>query len=317
MKVTFLGSSDLGAIALRKLAESHHKVVLVVTIPDRPKGRGRKIEPEMVKMVAEEFGIPVIQPPSIKDPSAFQRILDAGADIIAVASYGEYIPSRIFEIPPFKSVNVHPSLLPRWRGASPVRYALLEGDPVTGVTIQYVDKKMDAGDILLQAETEIDPDENHGELSERLYKMGASLLIQALDALEKGEIVPIKQDESLVTMAPKIGKDDVWLDFSQPAFKVRNRIRAFSPSPGARALFRNLDFKILKASKEFRPFYEGSKPGEIVALVADGPVVACADASILLEKLQAAGKSVISGKDFLNGFRPNVGEVFEGKPLEE
>ena len=189
MRVAFIGSDDFGAIGLESLASSRHEIGLVVTVPDRPKGRGRSCEPGPVPVVAEEYALPLIQPQTVRDPLVIETILDTLPDVISVVCYGEYIPAALFDTPEKKSINVHPSLLPRWRGASPVHCTLLAGDKITGVTVQYLSKRMDAGEILLQRETEIGIDENHGDLSYRLYCVGAEMLVEALDRLEKGDLI--------------------------------------------------------------------------------------------------------------------------------
>jgi methionyl-tRNA formyltransferase len=310
MRVVFIGTDDIGEIALRRLAESHHEIALVISQPDRPKGRGRKIEPGLVAAAANELGIPLIQPVSIKDEDARQRLTEASPDIIAVVSYGEYIPRKIFEAPKYGSINVHPSLLPRWRGASPVRYTLLAGDTVAGVTIQYLHKKMDAGDILLQEEIPVEPDDNHGSLCKKLYPLGAELLVRALDGLEDGTLTARPQDESKVTKAPKIEKNDLWLDWTKAADEVRNRIRAFAPTPGARTLFRNKDYKILAASKDLVEIDAQYEPGQVASITDEGPAVMCADKALVLTSLQPSGKKPISGRDFINGYRVETGETF-------
>lgn len=311
MKVAFMGSSEFGAIALRALARSSHSVVFVITGPDKPKGRGMCCEPGPVRIVAEEFGYPLIQPLSIKEQEVREKLADISPDIIVVVCYGEYIPQAIFNAPPFKSINVHPSLLPRWRGASPIHYALLAGDTMTGVTVQYIAKRMDAGDILLQSEVPIDPDENHGCLSARLHNIGAEMLIETLDRLEKGNISPFPQDDSKATNAPKITKADLNLNWSLPANDVRNRIRAFAPEPGAKVQFKSKQYKILEAASRFVAIGGNSQPGMIVQLSPEGPVVACLDAGLVITRLQPAGKKAMSGKDFINGYRPKIGDLFE------
>ncbi len=313
MRVVFLGTDDIGEIALRALEESSHQVMLVVTRPDRPKGRGRKLVPGLVRLAAEELGIPLIQPESIKDEAARDAINDAKPDIIAVVSYGEFIPSSISETPPYGSINVHPSLLPRWRGAAPVRYALLEGDEITGVSVQYVHKRMDAGDILLQEKIPIEPDDDHGSLCEKLYPLGARLLVRAIDGLEADDIEPVAQDESQVTKAPKIEKDDLWLDWSRHAIEVRNRIRAFSPDPGARTMFRDDHYKVMAADKDTRSTEAQAEPGTVVELIDNGPVVVCGNGALLITSIQPPSKKPVSGRDFINGYRIEVGEKFTGR----
>lgn len=318
MRVVFIGTDDLGEIALRKIVESSHDVVLVVTQPDRPKGRGRKLIPGVVKVIAEENEIPCVQPLTIKEDQAKQAIFDAQPDIIAVVSYGEYIPSSIFNFPRYKSINLHPSLLPRWRGASPVRYALLAGDEITGVTVQYLHKKMDAGDIIRQVEVQIDPDDDHGTLCQKLYPLGADTLIEVLDDFEKsGEnVVAVQQDETLVTQAPKIEKEDLWIDWSRSAKDTRNRIRAFSPKPGAKSIFRGDNYKILAADSIFIEMDGKFEPGGIIKISEYGPVVACSDSGICLTKLQPPGKNPMDARDFLNGYRVEAGEKFKSQDFD-
>jgi len=310
MRVVLIGTDEIGEIALRKLNESRHEISLVISQPDRPKGRGRKIEPGPVAVAAHELSLPLSQPESIRDEVARQKLNEASPDIIAVVSYGEYIPSDIFQAPKLGSINVHPSLLPRWRGASPVRYTLLAGDEETGVTIQYLHKKLDAGDILLQEKITVEPDDDHGSLCSKLYPLGAELLVRALDGLEGGTITPVPQDESNVTKAPKIEKVDLWLDWTKSAKEVRNRIRAFSPTPGARTLFRDKDYKILTASKEFMEPDTKLESGQIAIPADEGPAVMCADKALVITSLQPSGKKPINGKDFINGYRIETGEIF-------
>jgi len=311
MRVVFLGTDEIGEIALRSVTKSSHKVVLIVTPPDRPKGRGRSVEPGVVKATAAELGIPVIQPETIRDAAARKGVSDASPDVIAVVSYGEYIPSSISDLPPYKSINVHPSLLPRWRGAAPVRYALMAGDDITGVSVQYVHKRMDAGDILLQEEIRIDPEDDHGSLCGKLYPLGAQLLVRALDGLEAHAIPARPQDESRVTQAPKIEKEDLWLQWDRPANEIRNRVRAFAPTPGARTRFRDADYKILGVRVAGDEGGTG-EPGMIAQLSDNGPVVVCRGGCVEIVHLQPPGKKAMSGRDFMNGYRIKPGELFSG-----
>jgi methionyl-tRNA formyltransferase len=310
MRVMFLGTDRIGEMCLRAVADSAHEIVLVITQPDRPSGRGMKIAPGVVRVASGELGMPVIQPESIKDSTVREKLEILKPDILAVVSYGEYIPSSIYEAPPHRAINVHPSLLPRWRGASPTRYALLAGDTVTGVTIQYLHKKLDAGDILLQETVKIEPDDDHGSLCEKLYPLGARMLVEALDGLERSGITAVPQDEAMVTRAPKIGKSDLNIDWSVSAVEIRNRIRAFSPEPGSRTSFREANCKLFGTSSNIRPSGEGHEAGTIVALSKEGPCVACGDGVLTLTKLQPAGKKAMDGGAFVNGYRPGIGERF-------
>lgn len=316
MRVAFLGTDRLGELALRAIYASNHEVVLVITQPDRPSGRGRKIKPGVVKLAAGELGIPLMQPEKVKEPVVQERLTELSPDILTVVSYGEYIPSRIYSAPPYKAINVHPSLLPRWRGAAPIRYALLAGDKVTGVTVQYLHKKMDAGDIILQKQVPIEPDDDHGSLCERLYPLGAEMLVSALNSLEIGAVTPVLQDENNVTQAPKIQKSDLWINWSRPSQEIRNRIRALSPAPGAKAFFRGENCKILKAVLEEEAVGESVEPGTIIDVRKKGPVVAGSECSLILTMLQPAGKKPQDGSSFVNGYHPETGEKFSGMPEE-
>ncbi|MCK4720684.1 methionyl-tRNA formyltransferase [bacterium] len=312
MRVVFVGTDELGEIALRSVAESKHDIVLVVTQPDRPKGRGRKLTPGAVRLAAGEFGFPFIQPQTIREDDSKRAIIEADPDIIVVVSYGEYIPSSIYLAPKFNSINLHPSLLPRWRGASPVRYTLLAGDETTGVTVQYLHKKLDAGDILKQMELPVDPDDDHGSLCKRLNPPGAAMLVEVLDDFEKfgNDIKAKRQNEDNVTKAPKIGKGDLWIDWSGKTVDVRNKTRAFSPKPGARSMFRDNSYKILTIDKIFHETSGKVEPGDVINLSDKGPVVACGSKAVCITKIQPPGKKPINARDFLNGYRVKVGEKF-------
>ncbi|MFH1676754.1 MAG: methionyl-tRNA formyltransferase [bacterium] len=315
MRIIFIGTDAIGEIALRELIGSDHHVAMVITPPDRPKGRGRKIEEGPVKLVADEAGISVIQPESMKDESIGTALEEIKPDIITVVSYGEYIPSSIFTFPPHGSINLHPSLLPRWRGASPMRYVLLEGDSKAGVTVQYVEKKMDAGDILLQKEVEIGADDDHGALADVLYPLGAELLLLTLKGLQDGSIIPRKQDPEKITYAPKITKEDLVIDWNQPAVRVRNKIRAFSPSPGAVTIFRGEVIKLLSSDKEITPLFGlEDAPGTVAGFSSLGPRVICPDGILTITGLQPAGKKRLTGRDFVNGYKPEPGERLGESP---
>ncbi len=315
MKLVFVGTDVVGALALKAIIGSSHEILFVVSQPDRPKGRGKKIQPGLVRQIADEAELTVYQPESIRDEITKNAIIEAKPDIMVVVSYGEYIPSKIFKAPEFGSINLHPSLLPRWRGAAPVRYALLEGDEVTGVTVQYLHKRMDAGDILAQAEVPIEPDDDHGSLCDKLYPLGADLVVSVLDKFdEKGHGVDSReQDEDQVTQAPKITKDDLWIDWNSPAVNIKNKIRAYAPSPGVRTVFRGELYKILKVAEVGSEYPNEPVPGLIYGLPY--PVVDCADQALRILTIQPPGKKPMDGADFRNGYRLADGEMFGGKEM--
>jgi len=314
MRLVFVGTDDIGALALKEIIGSSHEVLFVISQPDRPKGRGKKITPGPVRQVADEYDIRIYQPESIREDVTRNAIIEASPDIMVVVSYGEYIPSKIFKAPEFGSINLHPSLLPRWRGAAPVRYALLAGDEVTGVTVQYLHKRMDAGDILAQVEVPIEPVDDHGSLCDRLHPLGAKLVVEVLDRFDKKghEIESYVQDEEKITQAPKITKDDLWIDWTRSAVDVRNKIRAFAPSPGARAQFRGELYKILRV-EDVNDYPNEPVPGLIYGIPY--PIVDCVDKGLKIITIQPPGKKPIDGADFRNGYRLADGEMFGGKEL--
>lgn len=299
MKILFLGGSEFSLESLKALCQAGHEIVGVVCQEDKPNLRGNKIEISPVKAFAQREGLRVFQ---------FKKIKDGGAgvlkklkpDLLVVVSYGQILPQEIINLAPLGIINVHASLLPKYRGCSPIISAILNGEKKTGVTIMRIVKEVDAGDMLLQREVEILEDDNAKTLSERLSKAGAELLVEAVKQIEAGTTVETPQDPKLATFTKMIRKEDGLLDFSKPAFEVNNKIRAFNPNPGAFVLRDGEKIKIHQA--KIVPANEEISAGEIVSCSPkSGLVIKCGKDAIEVLKLQAPGGKILDAKSFLNG----------------
>jgi methionyl-tRNA formyltransferase len=295
-RIVFMGSPEFALPSLRGLAASY-PLVGVVTQPDRPAGRGRELTPPPVKQLAVQLGIPVIQPLRLKEPGAMQQLQDWSPDVIVVAAFGQILRPAVLDLPPLGCVNVHASLLPRWRGAAPVQAAILYGDQQTGITIMRMDPGVDTGPILSQRATPILPGDTGGSLAERLAELGAQLLLETLPAYLKGEIQPQPQDDALATYAAMLSKEDGQLDFSQPAADLARRVRAFHPWPGAFTFWEGQMLKIHRAHA-----VEAPSPHPGTATVHAGqPALHCAEGLLVLDEVQPAGKRSMPGEVFLRG----------------
>lgn len=296
-KIVFMGSPDFALAALKALYENY-PVIGVVTQPDRVAGRGRALRPPPVKTLALELGIPAIQPVKLREPEALDQIRFWGPDVIVVAAFGQILRQEVLDLPAFGCLNVHASLLPRWRGAAPINAAILHGDEETGVTIMKMDPGLDTGPILSQRAVPITPDETAGSLFEKLSRLGAELLLDTLPGYLSGEITPRPQPEEGVTYAPMLKKEDGRLDFRQPAEELERKVRAFNPWPGTYFDWYGGMIKVHKA---------GIRPGKKRAgdrLVVDGlPALGTSDGLLVLEAVQPAGKKPMPGRAFLAGAR--------------
>lgn len=244
MKVVFLGTPQVAVATLDALKRSNHQLLAVITAPDRAKGRGMNVAAPPVKTRALEYGFPVLQPPGLKEAAVQSQLAELGADVFVVAAYGVILPEKVLDTPPLGCVNLHFSLLPEFRGAAPVQWALINGREKTGVTIMQIEAGLDSGPILSQDTEPIHPDDTGGSLSQRLAMRGADLMVDTLDRLERREITPEPQDEALATYAPKISPDDARIDWSQPAEEIERRVRAFDPAPGAWTMFDDKRLKV-------------------------------------------------------------------------
>jgi len=309
MRVVFFGSPPIALPALNSLISSGHEIKLVITQPDRPAGRGKKLTPPAVKVFAENHGLPCIQPEKIrKDERVLEQIKAAYPEVIVVVAYGQIIPASIIYYPPYKSLNIHFSLLPKYRGAAPVQWAILNGEKVTGVTIFQLNEKMDEGPILTQVETPILPRENAHELETRLAHLGAKLLIDTLNNLDR--LVPKEQEHSQATYAPKLTKEQGKIDWQEQAVVIDRKVRAFFPWPGAFTYCGNQRIEIL-IGQAVAGLMPSVQPGEIIQVNKSGIFVGCANGSIyLIEKVKPEGKKEMSAYSFSLGGKIKAGQLF-------
>jgi methionyl-tRNA formyltransferase len=308
MRVVFMGTPDFARVSLEKLLESKHEVTGVVTVPDKPQGRGLKVKPSPVKQVALQHGLPVLQPDSLKDESFLGELKKWPADIFVVVAF-RILPPVVFNMPPKGTVNVHASLLPKYRGAAPINWAIINGETETGVTTMLINERVDEGNILLQEKVAISENMTAGELHDVLAEVGAQLLLQTLDGLENDTLQPQKQDESQVSKAPKITKELCHLHFDRPAREVHNWIRGLSPYPGAFAYWQGKTLKIFR-SQPIKADYDQA-PGTIVKVLKNCFTVQCAEGAVDIFEVQIQGKKRMSVEAFLNGY-----DVEEGQQLE-
>jgi len=310
MKIVFFGSPILALPSLKKLLETDHSIDLIITQPDRPSGRGKKLKPCPVKKTALDLNIPYYQPLKIrKDEIALDKIKEIEPDLNVVVAYGQIIPSSIIYLPRYNSLNVHFSLLPKYRGASPVQKALLDGEAKTGITIFELNEKMDEGDILVQEEVNVFPDENAADLEARLAQKGADLLIKAIAQIDK--LKHRKQDHSQATYAPKIRKEDGKIDWTKNSLYIERRVRAFTPWPSAYAFLKDIRIKIHKGRKIEKEAPPGSSAGEISGIKKEGIEVCCGEGSIyLIESLQPENRKRMDAYAFSLGAEIKPGDIF-------
>ncbi|HZD59531.1 MAG TPA: methionyl-tRNA formyltransferase [Anaerolineae bacterium] len=308
MRIFFMGTPQLAVPTLKSIIESKHQVILVVTQPDKPVGRQRKIGAPPVKLLALAEGIPIAQPLTLKDESFKVQMEELQPDIGVVFAYGKIIPQWLLSLPRHGIVNVHASLLPRWRGAAPIQRAIMAGDPVTGITIMQMVMELDAGDTYLQQEIEIKPDDTAETVGLKMSDVASDILIRVLDGIEAGTIFPKKQDESKVTYANKITDEDVEIDWAKPAESIFNQVRALNPKPGAHTHVDDMLLKVWWAAPA--PGVERGKPGTVVHIDKNkGIYVATSTEPLLLTEVQPANRKRISGAEFVRGYRLKVGDV--------
>ncbi len=306
---TVFWGTPTSAVPYLDLLNEAHKVVAVVTQPDRPRGRGRKIIPSAVKKTARQRDVPVFQPPSLDDAEFHQQIAEVNAEVFVVVAYGQILPRQVIEMPTKAALNVHYSLLPRLRGAAPVQRALLEDLTETGITVQYISEKLDAGDIIVQQSVAIEPDDRTPELMARLTEPGTQLLAQALDLIESDSAPRIAQNENEATYAPPLTKEDGIIDWRQPARHIVNQVRACWPWPGAVCYVGQQRLKIAKARIVSAKNHEEGNSGSIVEIPDErGLVVRAGQGAVLIEEVQPAGRRIMSAAAYVRGARLQIGD---------
>lgn len=306
MRVIFMGTPDFAVPILQKLLDRGDEVCAVFTQPDKPKGRGHKLQAPPVKELAEARGLPVHQPATLREEGPQELIRSLAPDAIVVAAYGKLLPKAVLDVPPLGCINVHGSLLPKYRGAAPIQWSVIHGDAVTGVTTMFMAEGMDTGDILLKAETPIGPEETAGELFDRLKLLGADLLGETLDRLERGELERVPQNGEEATYAPLLTKELSQVDWTRPAQEIHDLIRGLNPWPSAFALRGGKRLKLFASRVT-----EGTgKPG---ALFSRGGELAvfCGEGALLLTELQTENGKRVSGRDYLLGHPLQEGDCFE------
>jgi len=296
MRIVFIGAGEIGVPTLQALLKSEHEVVGIVTQPDKPVGRAQIIEPPPIKKALAGAKMPILQPARIKEHQAIAEIRALIPDVIVVMAYGQIFPRDVLEIPKIACLNLHASLLPRWRGAAPVQAAIAAGDRETGITVMYMDEGLDTGDILLRCKTDILPTDTGGSLHDRLAKIAPDALLDCLRLLVEGSAPRAPQDNSLATYAPKLKRDDGRIDWSEPAEMIERKIRAFYPWPGAFTKIERLTLKIFSASV----FDLSGEPGEILRSEKE-LVIAAGTGALSLSEVQLEGKRRMSAAEFLRG----------------
>ncbi|MEI8344966.1 MAG: methionyl-tRNA formyltransferase [Candidatus Omnitrophota bacterium] len=313
MKVVFFGTDRFGIPCLERLIASRHQLIRVVTTPETLKGRHRLSTPSEVKVWAIAHGLEPLLMQKKPSPESLSALSQLQADVFLVASFGVILPRSILEMPKTAAINAHPSLLPKYRGPSPVPAALLAGDTVTGVSIIRITERLDAGDVMLRRELPIDPQEDGDTLERRLAGASADMALEALDLLESNKAVFCSQDEALATYAPKIKKESGRIDWTRPALELVNRVRAMRPWPGSFCFYKGKRLIVLKARVlEGRPLPPGTVCGQILEAASGGELIAAAaDEAILMELVQREGKKPLTCAEFLKGFHVDAGSRFD------
>jgi methionyl-tRNA formyltransferase len=310
LKLVFCGTPAFAVPSLRALlADSYFQVAAVVTQPDRPRGRGKKTASSPVKDAALDAGVPVYQPEKIKSESSLDYFKRLAPDVVVIIAYGQIIPAALIAIPRLGWINLHGSLLPKYRGAAPINWAIINGEKVTGLTTMQIDAGLDTGPMLLKYQTGIGPDETAPDLYAQLAEAGAPLIAETLKKLDQGEITATPQDNSQATLAPPLKKEDGRIDWFLPAPKIYNRIRGLQPWPGAFTTFRGATCRVW--GKPLKPVAAGGTSGTILPTQEDGLLVICGASTVLhVEQVQIEGRNRTSDREFMNGARIAPGERF-------
>ena len=305
MRIVFMGTPDFAAAILKRLIDTKRNVVGVFSQPDKPVGRKQIIMPTATKVLAEEHGIPVFQPAKLRDGTALEIMKNLAPDLVVVAAYGKILPKDLLDVPPLGNVNVHGSLLPKYRGSAPIQWSVINGDDKTGITTMHMAEGMDTGDMILQMELPIGENETSGELFDRMAALGADAIEKTLALFDEGTVPRAVQNDAEATLAPMLNKDMGELDFTKPAKEIHNLVRGLNPWPVA---YTFLDGKTLKVHKTLLASGYSGKPGEL--LDEKRCIVACGDGAVEFLSVQPEGKNAMSGGDFIRGRRLTKGAVF-------
>jgi methionyl-tRNA formyltransferase len=313
LRVIFAGTPAFAAAHLKQLIKSSHEVVAVYTQPDRPAGRGKRLTPSPVKQIALDHELPVLQPPTLRNEDSASSLAAFGADVMVVVAYGLLLPKAILETPRLGCINVHASLLPRWRGAAPIHRAIEAGDVTTGVTIMAMDEGLDTGPMLSRATIDISEEHTTESLTQALQTLGGNALITTLDDLESSLKGATKQPDDGVTYAHKIRKEEAAINWDLSAAEISRKVRALSPAPGCFGIYKKERIKIWEARAESTPSDTGNLPGTLLALTKNGLEVACGEGDLVITRLQLPNKKPMSLPDIMNGHKDRlvVGDRFE------
>jgi methionyl-tRNA formyltransferase len=318
MRLVFMGTPDFAVTSMKALLNSSEEIVGVVTQPDRPRGRGMKLSPSPVKALAMEHGIPVYQPEKAWDNEFLQVMRELSPDILVVVAYGQILKEPLLKLPPYGAINVHASLLPKYRGAAPIQRVIMAGEKETGVTIMQMDKGMDTGDILCQAKVRIEDEDTSGTLHDKLSSVGANTLIKTLKGIGEGTIRPIPQDHHQATYAPKISKEEGHINWEDSAYAIWNLVRALNPVPGAYTYHGELLLKIWSLSKIHMEVPETALPGEVMVVDnTKGIYVATGDGMVCIEEVQPEGRRRLHASEYIRGYRIEPGQVLDAKVRSE
>lgn len=312
MKIIFMGTPDFAVGALEALIAAEHQVVLVVTQPDKPKGRGKEMQMTPVKECALKHNIPVFQPIKVKDAEAVEALRSYRADIFIVAAFGQILSEEILAMPKYGCINIHASLLPKYRGAGPIQWVILDGEKETGITIMQMDKGLDTGDMLLQRIVPIDEKETGDSLHDKLARVGAELIVEALPKIEAGEITPIKQNDAKSCYAKMLKKSIGKIDWEKSAVQIERMVRGLNSWPSAYTTYRGKNLKIWESSvSEKDELSENANPGMITAVEKDAFYVQTGEKTLKVTSVQLEGKKKMAVKEFLLGCQMKAGEAFE------
>ena len=305
MNIVFMGTPEFSVACLQRLIDDGHRVLAVYTQPDKPCGRGHNLTPPPVKVLAESSGIPVFQPVTLKNEAVVEELRNIGPQLIIVVAYGKILPQSVIDLPEYGCINIHASLLPRYRGAAPIQWCVLNGEKTTGITSMQMDAGLDTGDMLLQREIAIGENETSGELHDRLSLLGADVMSDTINQLEAGTLSPRKQDDSASNYAPMLTKALCRIDWNDSARNIHNKVRGLSPWPVATTVYNG---KIIKIHSTEKVDGAKGKPGEVMENKGR-LVVSCGDGLLEIRVLQAEGKKAMPAKDFLAGNKIETGEI--------